>query len=112
MKIIGNNWKRLRDRVRACANGWYTVDRTPETFAEAARRVVTGLHRHEVRSLRIGLDGPERHGLGIDIDWDGVKSRSSQRPHSLGLFAEGWERRGADQQLRERPTNRTTVPNN
>ncbi len=30
----------LRERVRAYANGWYTVDRTPEAFAGAARRVV------------------------------------------------------------------------
>ncbi|MDE0653494.1 MAG: mandelate racemase/muconate lactonizing enzyme family protein [bacterium] len=30
----------LRDRVRAYANGWYTVDRTPEEFAGAARRVI------------------------------------------------------------------------
>ena len=31
---------RIRDRVRAYANGWYTVERTPEAFAGAARRVV------------------------------------------------------------------------
>ena len=36
-KLLGG---RLRDRVRAYANGWYTVDRTPEAFAEAARRVL------------------------------------------------------------------------
>ena len=35
-KLLGG---RLRDRVRAYANGWYTVDRTPEAFAGAARRV-------------------------------------------------------------------------
>ncbi len=29
---------RYRDTVRVYANGWYTVDRTPEAFAEAARR--------------------------------------------------------------------------
>ena len=58
------------------------------------------------------VEVPEGPGLGIDIDWDGVESRSSQRPHSLELFAEGWERRGADQQLRGRPTNRRTSPNN
>jgi galactonate dehydratase len=31
---------RMRDRVRAYANGWYRVDRTPEAFAEAARGVI------------------------------------------------------------------------
>jgi galactonate dehydratase len=31
---------RVRDSVRAYANGWYRVDRTPEAFAEAARGVV------------------------------------------------------------------------
>ncbi len=36
-KLLGG---RLRDRVRAYANGWYTVERTPEAFAAAARKVV------------------------------------------------------------------------
>jgi galactonate dehydratase len=31
---------RVRDRIRAYANGWYRVERTPEAFAEAARVVV------------------------------------------------------------------------
>ncbi|MFI6515570.1 mandelate racemase/muconate lactonizing enzyme family protein [Spirillospora sp. NPDC050679] len=31
---------RVRDRVKAYANGWYTVDRTPEEFHAAAKRVV------------------------------------------------------------------------
>ncbi len=31
---------RVRHRVKAYANGWYTVERTPEEFADAARRVV------------------------------------------------------------------------
>jgi len=30
----------VRDRIKAYANGWYTVERTPEEFAKAARRVV------------------------------------------------------------------------
>ncbi|MCL6546343.1 MAG: mandelate racemase/muconate lactonizing enzyme family protein [Bryobacteraceae bacterium] len=30
----------VRDRIPAYANGWYTVERTPEEFARAARRVV------------------------------------------------------------------------
>ncbi|CAN5877721.1 mandelate racemase/muconate lactonizing enzyme family protein [soil metagenome] len=31
----------LRDRVKVYANGWYRGERTPEAFAEAARRVVS-----------------------------------------------------------------------
>ena len=32
--------RRPRDRIKAYANGWYTVERTPEEFHAAARRVV------------------------------------------------------------------------
>ena len=30
----------VRDKIKAYANGWYTVERNPEDFAEAARKVV------------------------------------------------------------------------
>lgn len=30
----------VRDRIKAYANGWYTVERTPEEFAAAAKRAV------------------------------------------------------------------------
>jgi len=30
----------VRDKIKAYANGWYTVERTPEAFHEAARKVV------------------------------------------------------------------------
>jgi galactonate dehydratase len=30
----------VRDRIKAYANGWYTVERTPEEFHQAAQRVV------------------------------------------------------------------------
>lgn len=36
-KLIGGA---VRDRIPAYANGWYTVERTPEAFHAAARRVV------------------------------------------------------------------------
>lgn len=36
-KLLGG---RVRDSVRAHANGWYRGDRTPETFAALARTVV------------------------------------------------------------------------
>ncbi len=34
-----------RDRIKAYANGWYTGERTPETFAKAARQVVARGYR-------------------------------------------------------------------
>ena len=38
---VYNLWGgRCHERLRAYANGWYTVERTPEEFAKAARRVV------------------------------------------------------------------------
>src|SRR5436309_13118209 len=30
----------VRDRIKAYANGWYTVERTPQEFHRAARRVI------------------------------------------------------------------------
>jgi galactonate dehydratase len=36
---------RFRDRVPAYANGWYQGERTPESYAESARRVVTRGYR-------------------------------------------------------------------
>ena len=30
----------VRDRIKAYANGWYTVERTPQEFHQAARRVI------------------------------------------------------------------------
>ena len=35
----------VRDKIRAYANGWYQVARTPEAFAQAARRVVARGYR-------------------------------------------------------------------
>lgn len=36
-QLIGG---KVHDRIPAYANGWYTVERTPEAFAEAAQKVV------------------------------------------------------------------------
>ncbi|WP_067831397.1 mandelate racemase/muconate lactonizing enzyme family protein [Actinomadura kijaniata] len=36
-KLLGG---KVREKVKAYANGWYTVDRTPEEFHAAAKRVV------------------------------------------------------------------------
>jgi galactonate dehydratase len=35
----------VRDKIKAYANGWYTVERTPEEFARAARAVVARGYR-------------------------------------------------------------------
>ncbi|MBI3946021.1 MAG: mandelate racemase/muconate lactonizing enzyme family protein, partial [Armatimonadetes bacterium] len=35
----------VRDRIKAYANGWYTVERTPEEFAAAAKRVLAKGYR-------------------------------------------------------------------
>jgi galactonate dehydratase len=35
----------VRDRIKAYANGWYQVPRTPDAFAQAARRVVARGYR-------------------------------------------------------------------
>src|SRR5436309_13360716 len=35
----------VRDRIKAYANGWYTVERTPEEFHFAARRAVAKGYR-------------------------------------------------------------------
>jgi galactonate dehydratase len=35
----------LRDKIKAYANGWYTVERSPEEFAAAAKRVVARGYR-------------------------------------------------------------------
>jgi galactonate dehydratase len=41
-KLLGGA---VRPRIKAYANGWYTVERTPEQFAEAAKRAVArGYH--------------------------------------------------------------------
>lgn len=41
-QLIGG---KVRDRVPAYANGWYTVERTPEEFAAAAKRVLARGYR-------------------------------------------------------------------
>jgi galactonate dehydratase len=41
-KLLGGA---VRDRIKAYANGWYTVERTPEDFHAAAKRVVAKGYR-------------------------------------------------------------------
>jgi galactonate dehydratase len=73
----------LRDKVKAYANGWYTVERTPEEFAAAARRVVERGYRaakldpfgagfyeleREEKLRAIGLVEAVRDAVGPDFD--------------------------------------------
>nr|WP_246300598.1 mandelate racemase/muconate lactonizing enzyme family protein [Actinopolyspora biskrensis] len=55
-RLLGGN---VRDRVKAYANGWYTVERAPEQFHEAARSVVDSGYR----ALKFDPFGPGRWEL-------------------------------------------------
>jgi galactonate dehydratase len=50
---------RVRDRVKAYANGWYTVERTPDEFHAAAKAVVD----RGYRALKLDPFGPGRFEL-------------------------------------------------
>ena len=64
----------VRDRIKAYANGWYTVERTPEEFHAAAKRAVAkGYRALKFDPFGAGLlrDGPRREAT--------VRSRWSRR---------------------------------
>ncbi len=50
---------KVRDRIKAYANGWYTVERTPEAFHAAARKVV----ERGYRALKLDPFGSGRFEL-------------------------------------------------
>lgn len=73
----------VRQRIKAYANGWYTVERTPEEFAKAARKVVergyraakldpfgAGFYELDRQELlrSISLVEAVRHEAGPDFD--------------------------------------------
>ncbi|MBV9278891.1 MAG: mandelate racemase/muconate lactonizing enzyme family protein [Chloroflexi bacterium] len=73
----------VRDRIKAYANGWYTVERTPEEFHSAARRVVDRGYRAlkvdpfgsgsyelapEDRRRSLGLVEAVRDAVGPDVE--------------------------------------------
>jgi galactonate dehydratase len=73
----------VRDRIKAYANGWYTVERTPEEFHAAARRVIEKGYRAlkvdpfgsgsyeislEERRRAIALIEAVRDGIGPDAE--------------------------------------------
>jgi galactonate dehydratase len=62
----------VRQRVKAYANGWYTVERSPEEFAEAARRAVA----RGYRALKVDPFGAGTYEL-----------EREHRLHSVGLVA-------------------------
>ncbi len=73
----------VRQKIKAYANGWYTVERTPEEFAKAARRVVERGYRaakldpfgsgfyeldREEESRSLSLVEAVRDAVGPDFD--------------------------------------------
>jgi galactonate dehydratase len=73
----------VRDRVKAYANGWYTVERSPEEFHAAARAVVDRGYRalkfdpfgpgrweleHDERMRAVGLVEAVRDAVGDDVE--------------------------------------------
>lgn len=101
----------VRDRIKAYANGWYTVERTPEEFHGAARRVVERgyralkldpfgagfyeLERSEKR-LAVSLVEAVRDAVGPDVDilleMHGRFSPATaiEMARDLEPFAPGW----------------------
>jgi galactonate dehydratase len=74
---------KIRDKVKAYANGWYTVERTPEEFHLAARRVIDRGYKalkldpfgpgrweldHEETLRSVSLVEAVRDAVGIDVD--------------------------------------------
>ena len=62
----------VRDKVKAYANGWYRVERTPEEFHAAARKVV----ERGYRALKLDPFGPGHYELERD---EKLRSRLSRR---------------------------------
>jgi galactonate dehydratase len=73
----------VRPKIKAYANGWYTVERTPEEFSKAARRVAdrgykaakldpfgAGFYEleREERMKSVALVEAVRHAVGPDFD--------------------------------------------
>ena len=61
---------RCRDRVRAYANGWYRNERTPEAFAESAKRVAGmgySAMKFDPFGTALGVMTPREEALAIDI---------------------------------------------
>jgi galactonate dehydratase len=80
-KLLGG---RVRERVPAYANGWYTVERDPERVARQARKVV----ERGYRALKLDPFGP----ASAELD-------AAERRRSAGIVAAVREAVGPDVQL-------------
>ncbi|MGA2294861.1 MAG: mandelate racemase/muconate lactonizing enzyme family protein [Acidimicrobiales bacterium] len=67
-RLLGGN---VRDRIKAYANGWYTVERTPQDFHDAARVVI----ERGYRALKLDPFGPGKY----ELDYE-------ERNHSIALI--------------------------
>ncbi|WP_377272441.1 mandelate racemase/muconate lactonizing enzyme family protein [Peterkaempfera sp. SMS 1(5)a] len=74
----------VRDRVKAYANGWYTVERTPEEFHQAALKVVA----RGYRALKLDPFGPG----SLELD-------RAETQRSVALVAAVREAVGADTEI-------------
>jgi galactonate dehydratase len=75
---------KVRDKVKAYANGWYTVERTPEEFHAAARQVVD----RGYQALKLDPFGPGR----AELD-------ATETSRSIGLVEAVRDAIGADREL-------------
>ena len=79
-KLLGGA---VRDKIKAYANGWYTVERSPDQFAEAAKRAVARGYRalkfdpfgagfyeltRDEKQRSIALTAAVREAVGPDIE--------------------------------------------
>lgn len=74
----------VRDRIKAYANGWYTVERTPEAFHAAAKRVV----ERGYLALKIDPFGAGRYELTLD-----------EQAHAVALIEAVRDAVGPDREL-------------
>lgn len=102
---------KVRDKIKAYANGWYTVERTPEAFHAAATRVIERGYRalkldpfgsgrmeldHAETMRSIGLVEAVRDAIGPDVDllveMHGRFSPATaiRLAHLLRPYAPGW----------------------
>ena len=89
-KLLGG---KVKDKIPAYANGWYTVERDPKQFAEAAQRVVDkgyiGMKFDPFGNGDLELTRKEFHKSMDLIDWHGRFSPHQAR--ELANYVEKYE---------------------
>jgi galactonate dehydratase len=75
---------KFRDQIKAYANGWYTVERTPQDFHDAARIVID----RGYKALKLDPFGPGRYELAYD-----------ERIHSIALVEAVYDAIGPSNEL-------------